>query len=74
MTASANAAASPFAYLAAGHYHAVSQIETKQGAGAGVRLVVADVDGENVVVTIYGEGDNPGGPAMADEFLASVRF
>jgi hypothetical protein len=42
--------------------------------GTPLRLIVADVDGENVVVTIYGEPDNPQWPAMADEFLASVRF
>ena len=33
--------AGPFAYLAVGHYHAPSQLETKQGAGAGVRLAYA---------------------------------
>src|SRR6185436_4521995 len=32
---------SPFAYLAAGHYHSHSQIEAKQGASAGVRLAYA---------------------------------
>jgi hypothetical protein len=42
--------------------------------GTELRLVVADVDGENVVVTIYGESGNPQWPAMADEFLASMRF
>jgi len=31
----------PFAYLAAGHYHARSQLEATQGAGAGVRLAYA---------------------------------
>ena len=33
--------AGPFAYLAAGHHHAASQLETNQGAGAGVRLAYA---------------------------------
>jgi len=33
--------AGPFAYLAVGHYHASSQLETNQGAGAGVRLAYA---------------------------------
>lgn len=40
----------------------------------GVRLIAADVDGENVVVSIFGETGNPQWPAMADEFLASMRF
>jgi len=34
-------AAGPFAYLAVGHYHASSQLETNQGAAAGVRLAYA---------------------------------
>jgi len=34
-------AAGPFAYVAAGHYHARSQLETNQGAAAGVRLAYA---------------------------------
>lgn len=38
------------------------------------RLIVADVDGQNVVVTIFGESGNPEWPVMADEFLASIRF
>ena len=33
--------ASPFAYLAVGHYHAGSRVEVKQGVSAGVRLAYA---------------------------------
>jgi len=35
------ATASPFAYLAVGHYHAASHLETGQGAATGVRLAYA---------------------------------
>ncbi|MGH7730048.1 MAG: metallophosphoesterase family protein [Candidatus Eiseniibacteriota bacterium] len=34
----AEASTGPFAYLAVGHYHAASQVESNQGASAGVRL------------------------------------
>jgi hypothetical protein len=37
----AEALASPFAYLAAGHYHVPSRVEGREGAGAGVRLAYA---------------------------------
>jgi hypothetical protein len=39
-----------------------------------VRLIAVDVDGELVVITIFGERENPELPALADEFVASMRF
>jgi hypothetical protein len=42
--------------------------------GTDLRLIAFEVDGEPIVVTIYGESGNPQWPAMADEFLASLRF
>jgi hypothetical protein len=39
-----------------------------------LRLVVVDVDGEHVVVTIYGEPENPEMPALADAIIGSFDF
>jgi hypothetical protein len=39
-----------------------------------VRLIAVDVDGERIVITIFGERENPELPALADEFVASMRF
>lgn len=39
-----------------------------------VRLITVDVDGERVVITIFGERENPELPGLADEFVASLRF
>jgi hypothetical protein len=42
--------------------------------GMVLRMVAVDVGGEHVVMTIYGESDNPSWPAMADELIASIQF
>ena len=42
--------------------------------GIDLRLIAFEVDGEPIVVTIFGEPDNPEWPALADEFVSSVRF
>jgi hypothetical protein len=39
-----------------------------------VRLIAVDVDGEPVVVTIYGETGNPEWPALADQIVESIDF
>lgn len=39
-----------------------------------LRLVVLDVDGEHVAVTIYGEPANPELPALADAIIGSFQF
>ena len=39
-----------------------------------LRLVVADVDGEHVGMTIYGEPENPELPALADGIIGSFQF
>jgi len=39
-----------------------------------LRLIAVDVDGEHLVVTIYGESGNPEWPGLADEFVSSIRF
>lgn len=39
-----------------------------------LRVVAVEVDGEHIVITIFGEPDNPGWPALADELIASFRF
>jgi hypothetical protein len=35
---------------------------------------MVDVGGEHLVVTIYGEADNPDLNRLADELLGSIRF
>lgn len=42
--------------------------------GLVLRLVVVDVDGEHVVVTIFGEPENPELPTLADGIIASFDF
>jgi hypothetical protein len=42
--------------------------------GLELRLVVLDVDGEHVAVTIYGEPENPELPALADGIIGSFDF
>jgi hypothetical protein len=39
-----------------------------------LRLVVVDVDGEHIVVTIFGEPENPELPALADGIIGSFDF
>lgn len=39
-----------------------------------LRLVVMDVDGEHVAVTIYGEPENPELPSLADGIIGSFNF
>ena len=39
-----------------------------------LRLIAADVDGEHLVISIYGESGNPEWPALADEYVATIRF
>jgi hypothetical protein len=39
-----------------------------------LRVIAADVDGQHVVVTIFGERENPGWPEMADRFLSSMQW
>ena len=39
-----------------------------------LRLVVVDVDGEHVVVTIYGEPENPELPSLADAIIGSFQI
>lgn len=39
-----------------------------------LRLVAVDVDGEHIVVTIFGEQENPELPDLADAIIGSFRF
>ena len=39
-----------------------------------LRLVVVDVDGEHIAVTIFGEPENPELPAVADSIIGSFQF
>ena len=39
-----------------------------------LRLVAVDVDGEQIVVTIFGEEENPELPDLADAIIGSFRF
>ena len=39
-----------------------------------LRLIAVEVDGENIVVTIFGEANNPEWPALADQIVESMRF
>jgi hypothetical protein len=43
-------------------------------SGLVLRLVVVDVDGEHVVMTVYGEPENPELPALADGIIGSFDF
>ena len=43
-------------------------------AGPILRLIAIDVDGEHMVVTIFGEPDIPEWPALADYIVGSIRF
>ena len=43
-------------------------------AGPILRLIAVDVDGEHMVVTIFGESDVPEWPALADYIVGSIRF
>ena len=43
-------------------------------AGMALRLIVVDVDGQHVVVTIYGEPENPELPSLADGIIGSFSF
>ena len=42
--------------------------------GVTVRMVAADVGGEHVVFTVYGENDDPGRRALVDELINSFEF
>ena len=42
--------------------------------GHTLRLIAVDVDGEHMVVTIFGEPDIPEWPALADYIVGSIRF
>jgi hypothetical protein len=42
--------------------------------GMVLRMVALDVGGEHLVMTIYGEAENPSWPAMADALIASIQF
>ena len=42
--------------------------------GISLRLIAVDVDGEHMVVTIFGEPDIPEWPALADYIVGSIRF
>ena len=42
--------------------------------GIDLRVIAADVDGQHVVVTIFGERENPEWPEMADRFLSSMQW
>ena len=42
--------------------------------GPSLRLIAVDVDGEPMVVTIFGEPDIPEWPALADFIVESIRF
>ena len=39
-----------------------------------LRLVAVDVDGENIVLAIFGEAENRDWPTLADEIVGSIRF
>lgn len=39
-----------------------------------LRLIAVDVDGENIVLTIFGEPDNSDWPTLADQIVGSIRF
>jgi hypothetical protein len=39
-----------------------------------LRLIATHVDGKPIVITIFGEPDNPGWPALADQIVASIDF
>lgn len=40
----------------------------------GIRVVVVDVDGEHIVVTVFGEAENPQLADLADAIIGSFRF
>lgn len=42
--------------------------------GAAVRMLAVIVADEHLVLTVYGEDDNPSWKAMAGEFIRSIRF
>lgn len=42
--------------------------------GVDLRLIAVDVAGEPIVITIFGEADNPGWQALADGIVGSFRF
>ena len=39
-----------------------------------LRLVVVDVDGQHLVLTVYGESTNPAWDVLADRLVESIRF
>jgi hypothetical protein len=39
-----------------------------------LRLIAVEVDGENIVLTIFGEPGNPDWPALANQIVESIRF
>jgi hypothetical protein len=39
-----------------------------------LRLIAVDVDGEPIVITIFGEPDEPTWPALADQIVESISF
>jgi hypothetical protein len=43
-------------------------------AGTPLRMITLQVGGEHVVVTVYGEADNPWWATMAGELVDSIRF
>jgi hypothetical protein len=39
-----------------------------------VRILAMDVEGEHIVLTVFGEADNPAWDTMADELIGTFRF
>jgi hypothetical protein len=42
--------------------------------GVSRRLIAVDVDGDHVVISVYGESTNPAWKALADQLIGSIKF